>query len=78
MELKYAWYVLVWEAEAGSNRTFMELKFFNSKWLWTDIQSSNRTFMELKYNRNSERINGRGVLIVPLWNWNPRKSWGLH
>ena len=46
----------------------MELKFFNSKWLWTDIQSSNRTFMELKYNRNSERINGRGVLIVPLWN----------
>ena len=68
MELKFAGMSIYLRLMHCSNRTFMELKFFNSKWLWTDIQSSNRTFMELKYNRNSERINGRGVLIVPLWN----------
>ena len=33
----------------GSNRTFMELKFFHFTSIWFGLLSSNRTFMELKF-----------------------------
>ena len=55
---------------AGSNRTFMELKYL---WEYDDIleaESSNRTFMELKLISNRNADTPKQVLIAPLWNWN--------
>ena len=36
--------------------------------------SSNRTFMELKSRCFALLIDAPAVLIVPLWNWNPKKT----
>ena len=55
---------------AGFNRTFMELKLI--LFLHRDLASFsfNRTFMELKFPDGLSGLDGSGVLIVPLWNWN--------
>ena len=39
-------------ASMGSNRTFMELKFRQSRLVDFLVHRSNRTFMELKYKIN--------------------------
>ena len=48
MELKSMGKFIVALQKNGSNRTFMELKFFNGTTDYVDSNSSNRTFMELK------------------------------
>ena len=54
--------------EKGLNRTFMELKLFDSPYLTAPI-CLNRTFMELKYTRRPTHARHPApVLIVPLWN----------
>ena len=58
------------EAKKGSNRTFMELKFFLLFWSQRCAYRSNRTFMELKSASPQVALVIRNVLIAPLWNWN--------
>ena len=53
---------------AGSNRTFMELKFVKSDYKSKVKLSSNRTFMELKYHLERMLTTPTYVLIAPLWN----------
>ena len=53
----------------GSNRTFMELKYYAMDMFGRIPICSNRTFMELKYVMGSLNSFQTGiVLIVPLWN----------
>ena len=53
----------------GSNRTFMELKWWKTSRTWVVfLLRSNRTFMELKFHWNQDRADRWHVLIVPLWN----------
>ena len=52
----------------GSNRTFMELKYWFTPTLKRAFEGSNRTFMELKSPTHQSVSRGANVLIAPLWN----------
>ena len=58
------------DLSAGSNRTFMELKWHTKFFSWAGALCSNRTFMELKWEILKMTYKPIPVLIVPLWNWN--------
>ena len=68
MELKYSGRSQTLPFTMCSNRTFMELKLNCLYQYPSRIPSSNRTFMELKFDTMTEQIDGKIVLIVPLWN----------
>ena len=57
----------------GSNRTFMELKW----WCRSSLRALSVVLIVPLWNWNSSSRYGRGsgcsVLIVPLWNWNPSR-----
>ena len=52
----------------GSNCTFMELKYVNTRQSKRSLLRSNCTFMELKFSKPLALFRTTGVLIVPLWN----------
>ena len=68
MELKCEIYDIYRRETAGSNRTFMELKYMprHTPAGWRGY--SNRTFMELKWIHKAFFFLVSFVLIVPLWN----------
>ena len=51
MELKFQYKIAAEEQRAGSNRTFMELKYSICSNKRSLMQRSNRTFMELKFDK---------------------------
>ena len=68
MELKSRQYETSLRSFASSNRTFMELKYYQSPIEVIANLGSNRTFMELKWRSCIYFVTSSSVLIAPLWN----------
>ena len=68
MELKLSMNLDYEDVLQGSNRTFMELKFYFGGDSLLCYLCSNRTFMELKFASVCINFGLMHVLIVPLWN----------
>ena len=74
MELKFRQALALRRPFGRFNRTFMELKSRKIDNARKANICFNRTFMELKWRRHYEGADGVKVLIVPLWNWNTKRS----
>ena len=74
MELKFSWVLIQLEICSSFNCTFMELKFMIDIRSISCNNSFNCTFMELKFSLPWTKCMNKGVLIVPLWNWNSGRA----